>query len=97
MSTEIKPIDLTSLVQVTGGSYHGHGHGSGSGSPVLGDLSAIASQISDLTNKTSGFSSTQMLLMVAVMAMRNNGGGGFFGGGCGATNVVYYSGRPRCW
>lgn len=85
MSNEIKPIDLTALDRVTGGSH---------GSPVLGDLSAIATQIKDLTNKTSGFSSSQMLLMVAVLASQRNGGFGGWGGG--ATNVVYVS-RPRWW
>ena len=89
MSNVIMPIDLNALGSVTGGS-HSHGSGSygyGAGSPILNDLGNLATQLKDVTAKTSGLSSTSMLLLCCLALQRNQGP---------ATNVVYF-GRPRCW
>ena len=74
--TTLATIDSLVLDSVTGGR-------SGAGDQLLNDLNSMASSIKDLSNKTSGFSSSQMLLL-AVLAMRNQQ----------PTNVVYV-GRPR--
>jgi hypothetical protein len=87
MSNVIMPIDLNALGSVTGGS-HGHGSSSyGGGSQILNDLGNLATQLKDVTNKTSGLSSTSMLLLCCLALQRNQGP---------ATNVVYF-GRPRYW
>jgi hypothetical protein len=73
--SNLTTIDTLALETVTGGTK--------SGDALLKDLSSLASSIKDLSAKTSGFSSTQMLLLVA-LAMRNQQ----------PANVVYV-GRPR--
>jgi hypothetical protein len=75
-------IDLNQLDAVSGGKHHGS-----SGDPVLSQLSSLASGIKDLTAKTSGFSSSQMLLLGLLFMQRNQ---------APQTNVVYVS-RGRWW
>ena len=86
-----KPIELNLEVldTVTGGTSTRNAYcGGGSSNVLLNQLSALADSVKDITNKTSGFSSSQFLLFaVLAMANRNNGGGG----------VVYYAGPPRWW
>lgn len=67
-------IDLSQLETVSGGKSHGD--------PVLNQLSSLATSIKDLTAKTSGFSSSQMLLL-GLLFLRNNAPA--------HTNVVYVS------
>jgi len=87
MSNVIMPIDLNALGSVTGGGSHGNGSSSyGGGSQILNDLGNLATQLKDVTAKTSGLSSTSMLLLCCLALQRNQG----------PTNVVYF-GRPRCW
>jgi len=73
------PIDLEQLRTVTGGR---------ASDPLLNDLSSLASQIKDVTAKTSGFSSSQMLLLCALVLQRQNQG---------HANVVYVGRGPRWW
>jgi hypothetical protein len=87
MSNDIKPIDLTTLELVTGGGHRPNNSSSSYGSGVLNELSGLASQIKNLTNQTSGMSTTQMMLMCCLM-MRNHNPG---------TSVVYVARGPRYW
>ncbi len=73
----LMPIDLGQLSLVTGGK---------SGDPLLNDLSNLATQIKDVTAKTSSFSSSQMFLLVALVLQRNNSAN---------TSVVYVNRGPR--
>lgn len=76
----LMPIDLGQLTLVTGGKR---------GDPLLNELSTLATQIKDVTAKTSDFSSSQMLLLCALM-MRNNNSA--------STSLVYVNRGPRfCW
>jgi hypothetical protein len=70
MSNELPAIDPTTLTTVTGGRHHGD--------KLLSEIGSLASQIKDITAKTSGMSSTQMLLLAAVFMQRRS-----------APNVVY--------
>lgn len=79
----IMSIDSNSLESVTGGSTRKSYGGS---DPILTDLGNLATQLKDVTNKTSGFSSTSMLLLCCLALQRNQGG----------ANVVYV-GHPRYW
>jgi hypothetical protein len=81
MPNEILSIDPHALEGVTGGS-----HKKSHGDPVLNDLNRLASSIKDLTNTTSGFSSTQMLLLCCLV-MRDQST---------RPNVVYVN-RGRSW
>lgn len=74
------PIDLGQLSQVTGGKH---------GDPLLNDLSTLATQIKDVTAKTNGFSSSQMLLLCALVMQRNNA----------SSNILYVNrgGSRFCW
>ena len=87
MSNEIMPIDLNVLEAVTGGTHRGGGHGNDA---LLSDVSNLASQLKDVTNKTSGFSSTTLLLLMVVALQRNNNP-------YSQTNVVYYQRGGRWW
>jgi len=80
MSNEIKAIDLNVLDAVTGGTKRGDS--------LINDLSYLATSIKDLTQKTSGFSSTQMMLLCCLALQRNQPNA--------STNVVYVS-RGRWW
>lgn len=73
MPNEIASIDPTALATVTGGK-HNSSNGSSS---LLNDLSSLATQIKDLSAKTSGFTPSQMLLL-GLLAMQRN-----------QANVVY--------
>ena len=75
-------INLEQLRSVIGGARQGD--------PLLNDLSSLASQIKNVSQQTSGFSSSQMFLLVALVLQRNTN----FGGG-GNTNFVYVSRGPR--
>jgi hypothetical protein len=79
-----KPIDLAQLQAVTGGRSHGVSD------PLLNDLSSLASQIKNVSQQTSGFSSSQMFLLCALVLQRNNNN-------YGNTNFVYVSRGPRWW
>ncbi len=83
MSNPIMPIDLDALESVTGGSSPRRSS-YGSSEQLLNDLGSLATSIKDVTAKTSGFDSTQMMMFV-MLAMRNQ-----------SPNVVYV-GRSRCW
>ena len=83
MSNSIMPIDLVTLEAVTGGTHKGRSDA------LLSDISNLASQLKDVTNKTSGFSSTQLLLLCCVALQRNNP--------YSQTNVVYYQRGGRWW
>jgi len=73
----LQPIDLGQLSLVTGGKR---------GDPLLNDLSSLATQIKDLTAKTSGFSSSQMMLLAVLMMQRNSSS---------QTNILYVNRGPR--
>lgn len=76
--SNLTTIDSLVLDTVTGGAR--------SGDQLINDLNSLASSVKELGNKTSGFSSSQMLLL-AMLAMRNQQPAG-----------VVYVGRPRfCW
>lgn len=79
---EITAIDSSMLSEVTGGTRHGD--------PLLNDLGSLASQIKDLTTKTSGFDSTQLLLLCCVALQRQNNG-------CANNQSVVYVSGPRRW
>ena len=59
--------------------------------PLLNDLSSLASQIKNVSQQTSGFSSSQMFLLCALVLQRNNNNN------YGNTNFVYVSRGPRWW
>jgi len=82
MPNEISSIDPNALERVTGGSHEKKTYGNS----VLNDLNHLASSIKELTNQTSGFSSTQMLLLCC-LAMRNQN----------ASSSVVYVNRGRGW
>ena len=72
----LMPIDQGQLTLVTGGKR---------GDPLLNEISTLASQIKDVTAKTSDFSSSQMLLLLVLM-QRNNSAN---------TSIVYVNRGPR--
>lgn len=74
-------IDLALLRNVTGGGR--------TSDPLLNDLSSLASQIKNVSQQTSSFSSSQMFLLCALVLQRNNNYAN------GATNFVYVSRGPR--
>jgi hypothetical protein len=80
----IMSIDPTSLDCVTGGTTGGTSRKSyGTSDQLLTDLGNLATQIKDVTNKTSGFSSTSLFLLMALTLQRNQGN----------ANVVYVGQR----
>ncbi|MBX3156677.1 MAG: hypothetical protein KF773_11795 [Deltaproteobacteria bacterium] len=74
--SDLKALDSSVLDTVTGGT---------SGSALANQLSSIADSVKSLTNKTSGFSSSQFLLFAALALQANRPAGG--------TTVYYSSGR----
>lgn len=74
-------IDLALLRNVTGGGR--------TSDPLLNDLSNLASQIKNVSQQTSSFSSSQMFLLCALVLQRNNNYAN------GSTNFVYVSRGPR--
>ena len=93
MSRQLVSIDPHVLDSVTGGKSSsgssGGGSGSGAGSGnidhLLHQLSSITGSIKDITQKTSGLSSPEMLMLCA-LALQNRP----------AANVVYV-GTRRWW
>jgi hypothetical protein len=84
MSRELVSIDPHVLDAVTGGK--GRGGGSEIDS-LLNQLNSITGSIKDITKKTSGLSSTEML-MLCCLAMQNRSA---------ATTSVVYVGPRRGW
>ncbi|HEU0030566.1 MAG TPA: hypothetical protein VFQ53_08035 [Kofleriaceae bacterium] len=80
MSNPIQSIEPDALATVTGGT-----HSSSSSDQLLKDIGNLATSIKDITQKTSGFSSTQMLLLCCLALQRNQS----------HANVVYVG--PRSW
>lgn len=85
MSRELVSIDPQILDEVIGGKSN-----STSGSNIdglLSQLNAITGSIKDITRKTNGLGSTEMLMLCA-LAMQNRP----------ASGVVYVgTRRPGCW
>lgn len=85
--SNLTAIDLSTLSTVTGGAVRGSGSSSSSNiDGVLQTLNSITDSIKDISNKTSGFSSSQMMLL-CVLAMQRGPSNG----------VVLVGGRGRCW
>jgi hypothetical protein len=86
--SDIKALDINQLDTVTGGGSRGSYN---SGSALANQLSSIADSVKCLTNKTSGFSSSQFLLFaaLALQSQRSNWNGG--------STTVYYSSGHRWW
>ena len=82
--SNLSAIDLQALQAVTGGV---RGASSNSGiDGVLQTLDSITSSIKDISSKTSGFSSSQMMLLCVIAMQRTQPNG-----------VVLVGGRGRCW
>lgn len=79
--SNLPSIDLHALATITGG------RGSSSNiDQVLQTLNSITDSIKDISTKTSGFSSSQMMLLCVLAMQRNQ-----------PANGVVVVGRGRCW
>ncbi|HWU88081.1 MAG TPA: hypothetical protein VN253_12430 [Kofleriaceae bacterium] len=79
-------IDPLVLGGVTGGKSSSGSSSSSGIDGLLSQLNSITSSIKDITTKTSGLSSTEML-MLCVLAAQNHA----------PTSVVYVGGRRSWW
>ena len=84
MSRELVSIDPHVLDEVLGGKSHGSSSSNIDG--LLSQLSSITGSIKDITKKTSGLSSTEML-MLCCLALQNRS----------APSSVVYVGPRRGW
>jgi hypothetical protein len=88
MSRELVSIDPTILDAVTGGKSSSSSSSSSGIDGLLGQLNSITGSIKDITNKTSGLSSTEMM-MLCVLALQNRPAAG--------TSIVYVGPRRFGW
>jgi hypothetical protein len=86
MSRELVSIDPHVLDEVLGGKSHG-GSSSSNIDGLLSQLNSITGSIKDITKKTSGLSSTEML-MLCCLALQNRPA---------ASSVVYVGPRRGWW
>lgn len=82
MSTRLTSIDLAALDAVTGGAARAGGSNIDT---LIGQLNSISGAIKDITQKTSGFDSNQMM-MLCMLAIQNR-----------SANSVVYVNRPGTW
>jgi hypothetical protein len=81
--SNLKALDSNALDTVTGGARSSYS----SGSQLANQLSTLADSVKCLSNKTSGFSSSQFLLFAALALQSQRPAWG------GSTTVYYSSGR----
>ena len=82
--SNLTAIDPAALETVTGGASRGSG--SGNIDDLLKQLNSITDSISNISKKTSGFSSSQMMLLCVLAMQRSQPNG-----------VVVVGGRRGCW
>lgn len=73
MSNLLTPVDLQSLESVTGGASTKRCGDSSSNDALLQQLTSLSSSIKDISsNKSSGFSNTEVLMLGLLMSQRNS-------------------------
>lgn len=72
--SNLPAIDLAALETVTGGGSRTRSSSSGGIDDLLSQLNSITDSISNISKKTSGFSSSQMMLLCVLAMQRSQPG-----------------------